>query len=150
MDGLHELVTPEPKDVKVKGTAYRLSPLTIRDWGRLERRAIEARPDQLAIVARLTAGCKPEHAEKLLEMAYRDAMRGQRVDAEELNSYLASAAGVAAQFWMMAGGDSAPMAEGAFVELVGSMNAQESIALQRAMAEVNHPTQPKPAGPSEG
>ena len=99
MDGLHELTAAEAT-LTIAGRDYRMSPLRLRDWGEIERRILDTRPDPLDLVLSKLDGLPLEQQRELLSLAYDDARQGRRLTANELRQWLATPEGQVVQFWL--------------------------------------------------
>ncbi len=93
MDGIQEM-TGAGMTREVEGRTYRFAALTTRDYGEIERRILQLRPDPLEALAARARDLPEVALRRLAELAYQDLRRGPLVRYEELCEWLESEAGL--------------------------------------------------------
>jgi len=100
MDGLNQL-TAADHTIAVGGRTYRMSPLTLKDYGEIENRILAKRPDPLAAAIEKLQGLGRKQQEFLLGRAYDRAVSARYVTAEELDHWRRTREGFCYLFWLM-------------------------------------------------
>jgi len=87
--------------VEFGGETLILDPLTLKDFGLIERHLLRRRKNPLEVVREAVKDLPPDLAEKLLERAYEDAKKESVIPASEVVEFLDSLEGVAFSYWIM-------------------------------------------------
>ena len=101
MATLTELIAAE-QVYTIGGVEYRMPQLGIADYSAVEEAIRAQRGDPIATAKKLIEGMKRADPERrrIMEMAYDDATKRQRVTAEELSTYLDTIPGMILTFWL--------------------------------------------------
>lgn len=100
MEGLSHLTAADHR-IEIDGRTYRLSPLTLRDYGEIENRVIARRLDPVAVAVRNLEGLSPRQQEFLLGRAYDRAVAARQASAAEIDQWARTPDGLCTLFWMM-------------------------------------------------
>lgn len=126
-------LTTAPWRQTIDGIDYWLEPLTLSDWGIIERRILQSRRDPLQVAKESLAGLAPEEKRMLLESALAQASRAGQVTAEELFDYTATPQGAALMLWLSMRKRDAGMTEQRAAELLAAMGEEEFARLRADM-----------------
>ena len=102
MDGLH-VPTAAPWKQMIGGKEYWMGPLTLEDWGMLEKRLVASRPDPLELaISRLERHDDlDEHTTRgVLECAFRETMEAHRATVVELKQFMRGVEGFSLMLWL--------------------------------------------------
>ena len=133
MDGLWQLVSPEPGRAVVAGRALVLHTLTLRDLGWLEWRALEKRPDPLRLSLEQLPGLDREAAIEFLQVVHKAVQASQGADPAEVDGYTEDAAGLGAMLHLCLRGES--YGEAAERQWVASLSGPDRRELVAAIAK---------------
>ena len=89
-----------PLAVDFGGRTYRLSPLTVRDYGEIERAIRAARPDPCATLQARLADLDETQQRKLLARAYDDSIHDRPVSPDEMAQWMSDTDGIAYVLWL--------------------------------------------------
>jgi len=136
MHGLNQL-TAADHTVTIAGRTYRLSPLTLADYGEIENRILAKRPDPLAVVREKFDGLTESQQQFLLGRAYDRAAAAQLVTAEELRQWRDTPEGICYRFWLMVRKSKPEITLEEASELLRQAIDQHGPEIRRRMDEVN-------------
>lgn len=96
-----------PVPIKFAGKSLLLDPLTIKDLGTIEQLMLDKLPDPLELVMPAIDKLKKQGhndlAEKLIERAYNDAMKANKIPDKEVAAFIDTIEGMAYTFWICFG-----------------------------------------------
>lgn len=99
-DGIREMAG-SPVPALLDGQTYLLGPWTLQDSGVIEHLVLRGRKKPHEALASLLPGLEERAQDKLLELAYRDELRGARATKEEMLEFLSSDFGETVRLWLM-------------------------------------------------
>jgi len=100
MQSFESLAAP-PIAVTIGGREYRLTPLRFRDHAEAARRMRQKWPSPRAIVRRVGRGLPPDQQRQLLELAYREAQRGNQATLADVLQWYRTPEGMVFHKWLM-------------------------------------------------
>ncbi len=100
MDGIYEMAA-SPMPAVVGGTTYLLGQLTASDDGLIEQRILTERRKPADVLAEFLPKLEGEDRRALLEIAWKDEVRGPRVPYAEVRSWLLTERGQVFRMWLM-------------------------------------------------
>jgi hypothetical protein len=102
MDGIHEM-TGAPLAVTVDDATWQLSPLTANDWGAISLEIIKGRKTPTQALEAVISKLKDDGDRKaLLELAYRDELRGEMVSMQDVMDWVRTKVGDNFSTYLMA------------------------------------------------
>ncbi len=99
MNALHAL-TAAPTTLSIGGETYLVEPLSLADWGTIEKHLLDARPDALTLVKASLEGLSLDEKRTLLDAALSQSLRAKCVTVAELVDYTATREGLALLLWL--------------------------------------------------
>lgn len=103
MNGLSR-ASGAPVPITFAGKKLLLDPLGLRDFGTIENYMLDARPNPLEVVAatvqKFDDSGNHKLAEKLLERAYEDAKKNNKIPPEEVAAWIDTVEGVGFTIWL--------------------------------------------------
>lgn len=152
MDGLYEM-TGSPLPVVVGGRTFLLGALTAADHGLIEQRILTERRKPADALAEILPALNSEQQRMLLEIAWRDEVRGPRVPHAEVRQWLLTERGQIFRIWLMLKHHQEVTIEeaGAIYRQALSEIGQKSMqeAAEHSGAELGNSSAPAPAGAAE-
>jgi hypothetical protein len=133
MGGLAEL-TAAAHAVAIRGRTYRLSPLTLADYGEIENQIRAARPDPLAAIAEKLAGIDQRRQQEVLGQAF-DQAAASAVTLADLDRWWQTPRAYGYRFWLMLRRDQPEMVLSDATELLRRSSAAERNVLGRRMED---------------
>lgn len=126
MRALEELTAAEGTQV-IGGKEYTLTPLTMRDYGKVMKRIRGERGDPVEVAKRLCKGLPADERRVILDRAFTEATKAKHVTAEELDTWKFSIPGFCFCFWLMLLPKHPELSEEDAVQLVEQLG-EESMA----------------------
>ena len=100
MRTLAELTAAESQ-LTIGGKSYTITPLSMRDYGKITQRITAERGDPVKTARELCEGLPPEDRKHILDRAFTEATRARHVTAEELEAWRWSIPGFCYCMWLM-------------------------------------------------
>jgi hypothetical protein len=129
MSGLNVL-TAAPWRQTIGEIDYWLEPLTLSDWGIIEKRLLRERRNPLQLARENLAGLQADEKRALLEAALRQAATAQTVTADELMQYTATPRGAALLLWLSLRKRQPEITEPQAAELLAALGEEEFARLR--------------------
>ena len=129
MDGLHALTAAGWHET-IDEVEYYMEPLTLKDWGTIEKHLLAGRRDPIEVARENLEGLSPEEQRMLLEAALDRAIGAHGVAADELIAYTATPQGMAMMFWLSIRKRHPEIGEDRAAELLGSLGKDELARLR--------------------
>lgn len=101
MDGVSRAAA-SPIDMPINGKMYRLSPLTVEDFGVIENHILAGRVNPIQMVSSQKQHLDPDDYKMLLSMAYEDAKKTNKVSIVEQQEFLDTLEGQIYATWLCA------------------------------------------------
>lgn len=99
MDGLSRAIGAG-SSITVKGRTYKLRALTLEDFGEVEQHILSQRPDPFAPLHRDLEGLPEAVVNRLVDNAYREARKSNKVTGTELTDFLNTVDGIKFSIWL--------------------------------------------------
>lgn len=94
-------LTAADSQMTIGGKVYTITPLSMRDYGKITQRITSERGDAVKVARELCEGLPPEDRKAILDRAFTEATRAKHVTAEELEAWRWSIPGFCFCFWLM-------------------------------------------------
>lgn len=134
MHGLN-LLTAASHVVRLAGQTCRLGVLTLADYGEIENRIADARPDPMADAAGRLAGLSPDERRAELGRLYDRAAARRRVTLADLDRWWPTPEAVVYRLWLMLRKDQPRLTLEAAEELFCQAGVEQRAAVVARMAE---------------
>jgi hypothetical protein len=99
MEGLFGII-PGSVPIEIDGQLLRLAPLTLGHYAEIERRLLSARRSSLHSLRETVVNRSEPMPKEILQRAFDDMRRGDRVSREELAAWFRSDEGVLFELWL--------------------------------------------------
>ena len=124
MDGMGR-AAGSPVVMKLGGKDYKMSALTLRDFGTIEQHLLRKRPNVLKVVGEAVKDLPAEHAKLLLDKAYEDMKRGNTIPATEVAEWVDTFEGMVFSVWLAISKNHPELALDDVMDIMSSMTEEE-------------------------
>lgn len=124
MDGLGR-AAGSPVVIRLAGKDYKMSPLTLRDFGTIEQHLLTKRPNILKEVAAACSDLPEDIAKQLMDRAYEDAKKGNTIPAAEVAEWVDSFDGMCFSIWLSLSKEHKDITQDEVMQLLSIMGPEE-------------------------